>query len=67
MKSNENWIAKAIQHPGAFTAKAKAARLTARQYAAKVLDNPGGYSQHTVKQARLAQTLGKISRKNRNK
>ena len=53
-----NWIQGAIKHPGAFTAKAKAAGKSVAAYAAEKKNAPGVLG----KQARLAQTLRKIGR-----
>ena len=53
----KKWIQKAIKHPGAFTAKAKAAGMTPAQYQRKVLSNPGRYSTTTRRQANLRKTL----------
>lgn len=60
-KSNKkNWIKGAIKNPGAFTAKAKAAKMSVAQYRDKVLANPEDYPVATVQQARLAKTLSKF-------
>ena len=53
------WIQKAIKRPGAFTRKAKAVGMGVQAYARK-MRHAGG---HIGKQARLAITLKKISRK----
>ena len=53
------WISKAIKRPGAFTRKAKAAGMTVQSYARKMRKAPGRLG----KQARLALTLKRISRK----
>jgi len=53
-----NWIAGAVKHPGAFTAKAKAAGKSVAAYAAEKKGAPGVLG----KQARLAQTLRKIAK-----
>lgn len=49
----KKWIRGAIKHPGAFSAKAKAAGKTTREFAAEKADAPGTLG----KQARLASTL----------
>ncbi len=49
----KKWIQGAIKHPGAFSAKAKAAGESTAQYAHEKADAPGALG----KQARLAQTL----------
>ena len=57
----KNWIAGAIKHPGAFTAKAKAAGKSVAGYAAQVLA-PGSHASGTTqRQANLAQTLRKMA------
>jgi len=53
------WIQKAIKRPGAFTRKAKAAGMTVQSYARKMRHAAG----RTGKQARLALTLAKISKR----
>jgi len=53
------WIQKAIKRPGAFTRKAKAAGMSVQAYARKKRHAAGRLG----KQARLALTLKKISRK----
>jgi hypothetical protein len=55
----KKWIAKAIKHPGAFKAKAKAAGMSTREFASKH-DDEGG---KTGKQARLAETLMGMSKR----
>lgn len=55
----KRWIAGAIKRPGAFTRKAKAAGMTVQAYARKMRKAPGRLG----KQARLALTLKRISRK----
>ena len=55
----KRWIQKAITRPGAFTRKAKAAGMTVQAYARK-MRHAGG---RVGKQARLALTLKRISRR----
>jgi len=55
----KRWIQKAIVRPGAFTRKAKAAGMGVQAYARKMRHAAG----RTGRQARLALTLRKISRK----
>ena len=55
----KKWIQRAITRPGAFTRKAKAAGMTVQAYARKMRKAPGRLG----KQARLALTLKKISRR----
>lgn len=51
--AQRNWVKKAIQHPGAFRAKAEKAGETTRAFARE----HAGDSGKTGKQARLAETL----------
>lgn len=53
MPKSKKWISGAIKRPGAFSAKAKAAGKSTREYAAE----KAGASGRLGKQARLAQTL----------
>jgi hypothetical protein len=62
-KKDKKWISKAIKRPGAFSAKAKRRDMTVAQFRTAVLKNPTKYSDTTVRQARLAQTLSKINKK----
>ena len=57
------WIAGAIKHPGAFTAKAKSAGMGTQAYARKVTAKGSTASTTTKRQARLAITLKKIARR----
>ena len=54
------WIKGAIKHPGAFTAKAKAAGMSTSAYAAKVTKKGSKASTQTKRQANLAKTLRKM-------
>jgi hypothetical protein len=54
--NEKKWIAGAIKRPGAFTAKAKKAKMGVQEYAQKMKSAPG----RTGKQARLAMTLKKM-------
>ena len=56
-KKDKKWIQKAIDRPGAFTAKAKKRGITSAQFQRNVLDNPEKYDEKTVKQANLRKTL----------
>lgn len=58
-RGGRKWIAGAIKRPGAFTRKAKAAGMTVQAYARAKRKAPGRLG----KQARLALTLKKISRR----
>lgn len=66
-KKDKKWIQKAIKRPGAFTAKAKKANKSVAGMAAAVTKNPEKYSPTTVRQANLAKTLRKISKKRKKK
>lgn len=61
-KKKENWIQGAVEHPGAFTAKAKRAGISVGKFAAHVLAHTDKYSTKTVDQAKLARTLRKLGR-----
>jgi len=62
-KKNKKWIQKAIKRPGAFTRKAKKRNMSVAQFASAVSKNPTKYSSTTRRQAALAKTLRKISKK----
>ena len=66
-KKENRWMQKAVKpkNRGKFTAAAKKRGLTAQQFARKVLNNPGSYSELMRQRAQFARTAGKISRKNR--
>jgi hypothetical protein len=57
------WIQKAIKHPGAFTKKAKTAGMSVSEYATKVTKKGSKASSTTKRQANLAKTLKKMSKK----
>ncbi len=61
------WIQGAIEHPGAFTAKAKAAGMGVQAYASKVGAKRSRASTQTKRQAALAQTLTDMARRRRRK
>ena len=61
--AGKNWIKGAIKRPGAFTKKAKKAGMSTGAYAKKVLKKGSKVSTRTKRQAGLAKTLRKISRK----
>lgn len=63
MAAKKNWIQGAVKHPGAFTAKAKAAGMSTQAYASKVSANPSKYPASTVRQANLAKTFKKMAKK----
>lgn len=55
----DKWIAGAIKHPGAFTAKAKKAGMSVQGYAREKKGSSGTLG----RQARLAMTLSHLSHK----
>ena len=59
----EKWIQGAIKRPGAFTAKAKKAGKGIQEYARDVLKEGSAASTRTKRQAALAKTLRKMSKK----
>lgn len=61
-----NFIKKAIKKPGAFTKQAKRAGQSVKKFTTSVLNNPGRFSQTTIRRARLAKTLSKLRRKKKN-
>lgn len=61
--ASKKWIQGAVKHPDAFTAKAKKAGMNVQQYANSVL-KPGSKADATTKkQAGLARTFAKMSKK----
>jgi hypothetical protein len=56
-KAKKNWIAGAIKHPGALTAKAKRAHKTLSQF---ISHPPKNASDTTLRQINLAKTLRKM-------
>ena len=56
----EKWIQGAIKHPGAFSAKAKAAGKSTGAFARSALKEGSRASTKTKRQAALAQTLSKM-------
>lgn len=63
MAKNKNWIQGAIKRPGSFSRKAKRAKMSTGAYARKVLGPKSKASARTKRQARLAQTLGKLRKR----
>ena len=61
-EADKKWIKGAIKKPGAFSAKAKKAGMSTKEYADKVLKKNSTASSRTQQQARLARTLSKIRR-----
>lgn len=66
-KKEKKWIQKAIDRPGAFTAKAKRRGITTAQLQSNVLSNPEKYDEKTVKQANLRKTLVKLHKDKKTK
>lgn len=58
----DKWIQGAVRHPGAFRAKAEKAGMSTQEYARKVRSDPKA-STTTKRQAALAQTLGRMSKR----
>ena len=61
--AKKKWIQGAIKRPGAFTKKAKAAGMSVSEYASKVTKKGSKASARTKRQANLAKTLGRMSKK----
>lgn len=59
--SNQHWMQGAVKHPGAFTRKAKAHKMSVREYASDVKSGKVKASGTTEKQASLAQTFEKLA------
>ncbi len=59
----KNWIAGAIEHPGAFGKKAKTAGMSTAAFASKALKPGSQADEKTKKQAALAQTLSKMRKR----
>ena len=62
-KTGKDWISRAIENPGAFSAKAKDAGTTTSKYANEVTAPGSRASAKTKKQANLAKTLMKMNKK----
>lgn len=60
----KEWIQNAIKHPGALTAKAKAAGMSLSAY---VAHPPRGISTTTKREINLAKTLATLRRRGRGK
>jgi len=60
----KKWIQQAIQHPGALTAKAKAAGMSVSAY---VAHPPKGITSTTKREIALAKTLATMRRGGRGK
>ena len=66
-KKKKDWIDKAVERPGTFTAKAKKKGITSAQLQENVLSNPDEYDDTTVKQANLRKTLVGLNHKKKSK
>jgi hypothetical protein len=66
-KKKKDWIDKAVERPGTFTAKAKKKGITSSQLQENVLSDPDGYDDTTVKQANLRKTLVGLNHKKKSK
>tara|TARA_B100000945_G_C20424640_1_gene619747 strand:+ start:3222 stop:3449 length:228 start_codon:yes stop_codon:yes gene_type:complete len=66
-KKKKDWIGKAVERPGTFTAKAKKKGITSAQLQENVLSNPDEYDDTTVKQANLRKTLVGLNHKKKSK
>ena len=66
-KKDKNWIQKADIKEGSFTKKAKKKGITSAQLQANVEKNPEKYDEKTRKQAKLRETLVKLSKKKKAK
>jgi hypothetical protein len=67
MAKVKKWIQKAIRKPGAFRKQAKRAGKSTKQFATDVLRKPSRYPTTTVRRARLALTLIKLSKRRKRK
>jgi len=66
-KKDGKWIQKADIKEGSFTKKAKKKGITSAQLQANVEKNPEKYDEKTRKQAKLRETLVKLSKKKKAK
>jgi len=66
-KKKKDWISKAVERPGTFTAKAKKKGITSAQLQENVLSDPDEYDDTTVKQANLRKTLVGLNHKKKSK
>lgn len=64
---DKKWMQSAVQHPGAFTKKAKEAGMSDHAFAVHVLANKSKYDATTIKQANLCLTFEKASSKMKTK
>lgn len=64
-KNKKKWIPKDL-NKGAFTKKAKAAGMSAQEFADKVTKPGSKADSKTKKQANLAKTFSKIAKKRKN-
>lgn len=61
--SSGNWMKGAVKHPGAFTKKAKAHKMSVPKYAEAVKSGKEKATTQTKRQASLAQTFEKLAGK----
>lgn len=61
------WIQQAIKRPGALTEKARRRGMTPLQFARYVKANPEKFDTRTKRQANLALTLAKLSKRRKRK
>ncbi|MEM2592662.1 MAG: hypothetical protein QXI60_08765 [Thermofilaceae archaeon] len=62
-RSGGRWIQQAIKRPGALTEKARRRGMSPLQFARQVVSNPDAYDTRTVRQANLALTLSRLSKR----
>jgi len=63
MAHTNAWIQEAIEEPGSFKKKAKSKGMSVKAYASKVMKKGSKASAKTKRQASLAKTLSKMSKK----
>lgn len=61
--AKQRWIQSAIKRPGAFRRKARRAGMSTRAYAEYVVSHPNQFDTRTKRQARLALTLMRLSKR----
>lgn len=66
-RSSRKWIQKAIKRPGALTEKARRRGMTPLEFARYVKANPEAFDTRTIRQANLALTLSKLSKRRKKK
>lgn len=63
VESSKKWMQDAVKRPGAFKQKAKDHNMTTQRFASYVKQNPDKFDTRTKRQANLAQTFLKYSKK----